>query len=195
MRKSHILFLLLLVISGGLFAQLRFDIEAFSDTTKYGWEDYAARADYRSELYNRQQLLHIYELESQPLTANILKSALVPGWGQFSTNAPVKAEIIIGAEVLAMGTAFLFYDRSMNYYRKYQNASQVGEIEDYYKKARTANQYATLTAGLGLIVWIYNMYDVIVSTEEYNASIWQKILERNRDSALQITPEGLELRF
>ncbi|HOH47267.1 MAG TPA: hypothetical protein PLX59_05455 [Candidatus Cloacimonadota bacterium] len=195
MRKSHILFLLLLVISGGLFAQLRFDIEAFSDTTKYGWEDYAARADYRSELYNRQQLLHIYELESQPLTANILKSALVPGWGQFSTNAPVKAEIIIGAEVLAMGTAFLFYDRSMNYYRKYQNASQVGEIEDYYKKARTANQYATLTAGLGLIVWIYNMYDVIVSTEEYNASVWQKILERNRDSALQITPEGLELRF
>lgn len=195
MRKSHILFLLLLVISGGLFAQLRFDIEAFSDTTKYGWENYAARADYRSELYNRQQLLHIYELESQPLTANILKSALVPGWGQFSTNAPVKAEIIIGAEVLAMGTAFLFYDRSMNYYRKYQNASQVGEIEDYYKKARTANQYATLTAGLGLIVWIYNMYDVIVSTEEYNASVWQKILERNRDSALQITPEGLELRF
>jgi hypothetical protein len=195
MRKSYILFLLLLVISGGLYAQLRFDIEAFSDTTKYGWADYAARADYRSELYNRQQLLHIYELESQPLTANILKSALVPGWGQFSTNAPVKAEIIIGAEVLALGTAFLFYDRSMNYYRKYQNASQVGEIEDNYKKARTANQYATLTAGLGLIVWIYNMYDVIVSTEEYNASIWKKIVERNRDSALQITPEGLELRF
>ena len=195
MRKSYILFLLLLVISGGLYAQLRFDVEAFSDTTKYGWADYAARADYRSELYNRQQLLHIYELESQPLTANILKSALVPGWGQFSTNAPVKAEIIIGAEVLALGTAFLFYDRSMNYYRKYQNASQVGEIEDNYKKARTANQYATLTAGLGLIVWIYNMYDVIVSTEEYNASIWKKIVERNRDSALQITPEGLELRF
>ncbi len=195
MRKSYILFLLLLVISGGLYAQLRFDIEAFSDTTKYGWADYAARADYRSELYNRQQLLHIYELESQPLTANILKSALVPGWGQFSTNAPVKAEIIIGAEVLALGTAYLFYDRSMNYYRKYQNASQVGEIEDNYKKARTANQYATLTAGLGLIVWIYNMYDVIVSTEEYNASIWKKIVERNRDSALQITPEGLELRF
>jgi len=195
MRKSYILFLLLLVISGGLYAQLRFDVEAFSDTTKYGWADYTARADYRSELYNRQQLLHIYELESQPLTANILKSALVPGWGQFSTNAPVKAEIIIGAEVLALGTAFLFYDRSMNYYRKYQNASQVGEIEDNYKKARTANQYATLTAGLGLIVWIYNMYDVIVSTEEYNASIWKKIVERNRDSALQITPEGLELRF
>ena len=195
MRKSYILFLLLLVISGGLFAQLRFDIEAFSDTTKYGWADYAARADYRSELYNRQQLLHIYELESQPLTANILKSALVPGWGQFSTNAPVKAEIIIGAEVLALGTAFLFYDRSMNYYRKYQNASQVGEIEDNYKKARTANQYATLTAGLGLIVWIYNMYDVIVSTEEYNATIWQRIMERHRDSALQLTPEGVELRF
>lgn len=195
MRTKYFLILVMLLIAGGLFAQLRFDIDAFSDTTKYGWENYAARADYRQELFDRQQLLHIYELESQPLTANILKSALVPGWGQFSTNAPVKAEIIIGAEVLALGTAYLFYDRSMNYYRKYQNASQVNEIEDYFKKARTANQYATLTAGLGLIVWIYNMYDVIVSTEEYNATIWQRIMERHRDSALQLTPEGVELRF
>lgn len=197
MKSSYILILVLICLApfGLLYSQVRFDIEAFSDTTKYGWEDYYARADFRSELSDRQQLLHIYELESQPLTANILKSSLIPGWGQFSTKQNIKAEVILGVEILALGTSLFFYDRSMNYYRKYQNATQFNEMQDLYKQAQTPYQYSMIALALGAVVWIYNIYDVVSSTETYNAMIWDEIMQRHSGSNLQITPEGVQLRF
>jgi hypothetical protein len=44
----------------------------FSDSTKYGWKDYNDRKQYLQDLSHRQSLLQIYELEAQPLNANIV---------------------------------------------------------------------------------------------------------------------------
>jgi hypothetical protein len=35
----------------------------------------------------------------------------------------------------------------------------------------------------------------VVSTNEYNADLWQDIVKRRSASPLQVTPAGLELRF
>ncbi|HPM04137.1 MAG TPA: hypothetical protein PL160_00345 [Candidatus Cloacimonas sp.] len=172
-----------------------FDIQAFSDSTKYGWKDYNDRNQYLQDLSHRQSLLQIYELEAQPLNANIVKSTLIPGWGQFSTKANTKGTVILGAELVLIGTSLFFMDRAMDNYRLYKKATQVEDIESYYKDAQVPYQYSFILMGFAGIVWVYNVFDVIQSTQAYNANLWKEVLERSRNNPLQITPNGLELRF
>ncbi|MCK9310528.1 MAG: hypothetical protein M0P99_09660, partial [Candidatus Cloacimonetes bacterium] len=103
------LMFMLLLFALPLCAQ-SFDIQAFSDSTKYGWKDYQVRADYREQLYHKQSLLQIYELEAQPVNANIAKSATVPGWGQFSSKASTKGTLILSTELVLIGTSLYFWD-------------------------------------------------------------------------------------
>ncbi len=87
---------------GILNAQTSFDIQAFSDSTKYGWQNYLDRATYREDITNRQNLLQLYELEALPLRTNLIKSAVIPGWGQFSTKNNSKATIILSIELVTL---------------------------------------------------------------------------------------------
>ncbi len=172
-----------------------FDIQAFSDTTRYGWSNYLDRNAYREDLNNRQSLLQIYELEAQPLNANIIKSALIPGWGQFSTKANSKATIILGSELLLVGSSLYFMDRALRSYRLYETATQIEEIESNYKDAQVPYQYSLILMGFAGVVWTYNIFDVIQSTQTYNANLWQEVMERRRNSPVQLTPNGVEVRF
>ncbi|HRY83646.1 MAG TPA: hypothetical protein P5533_03325 [Candidatus Cloacimonadota bacterium] len=194
MKKLFFVTLILTLLSI-LNAQTDFDINAFADTTKYGWADYAARKTYREDLSQRQQLLQLYEMDAQTVSSNLLKSAVVPGWGQFSAKQPVKGEIILGLEIITLGTSLLFYDKAMNYYRKYETATQVNEIEQFYKKAQSPYQYSMIFAGLGLVVWVYNLYDVASSTDIYNTAVWNEIVRKYSKSPLQLTPQGIQLNF
>ncbi len=194
MRIRYFVLVLMLLFAAWLSAQ-NFDIQAFSDSTKYGWKDYRDRNSYLQDLEHRQSLLQIYELEAQPLNANIVKSSLIPGWGQFSTKANTKGTVILGTELVLIGTSLYFMDRSMGYYRLYQKATQVEDIEEYYKDAQVPYQYSFILMGFAGIVWIYNVFDVIQSTQAYNANLWQKIMQRSSNSPVQITPNGVEVRF
>jgi hypothetical protein len=73
MRKFILVFLLLFLIVV-LAAQTQFDISTFADTTKYGWQDWRDRLRYREDLIHRQQLLQIYEMQSNALRPTVLKS-------------------------------------------------------------------------------------------------------------------------
>lgn len=192
--KKTILILAFLALVMLLMAQ-GFDISAFSDTTKYGWKDYDQRMDYRNDFLERQKLLQLYEMDAQSVGSNMIKSAIIPGWGQFSAKQPIKGEIFLGAEIVTFGTALLFYDRAMGFYRKYETATQVDIIEDYYKKAQSQNQYAVIFSGLGLIIWAYNIYDVVMSTSDYNAGVWDNIMKKYYKSPVKLTPDGVEIRF
>ncbi len=194
-QNPRILFLLLLFMAAMPLLGQTFDIQAFSDSTKYGWKNYEDRLRYRSDLMNRQNLLQLYELEAQPTNTNIIKSALVPGWGQFSTKFNTKGTIILGSELMLMGSALYFYDKAMYNYRLYENATQIEDIERFYKDAQGPYQYTYILLGFASVVWIYNIFDVIQSTEDYNENLWQDILQRQKSSPVQITPNGLELRF
>ncbi len=69
---------LLLFLTVMLTAQTQFDINVFADTTKYGWQDWRDRLRYREDLMHRQQLLQIYEMQSNPLRPTVLKSVVIP---------------------------------------------------------------------------------------------------------------------
>jgi hypothetical protein len=189
------LLIILMLGAAVLWAQSGFDLEAFSDSTKYGWQDYLDRAEYRQDLIARQNMLQLYELEALSVRDNFLKSAVVPGWGQFATKHNTKATVILSVELVAVMGSIYFYDQAMTNHQLYQSATQIDEINHYYGKAQTPYQFSLMMLGLGTIVWGYNLYDVIISTNEYNSDLWQDIMKRRRTSPLQVTPAGLELRF
>ncbi len=178
-----------------LAAQQSFDINRFSDPAKYGWEDWFDRINYRLDLAERQKLLQLYENESQRIRVNVIKSAMIPGWGQYSTRNYVKGHIFLGTEIVLVGLSTFYYIRAMDYYRKYNEATQVIEIENLYKKAQAEYQYTFVLTGLAAVVWLFNVYDVVRSTEAYNAKVWQKIYGDHYKVPLKLTPNGIEVWF
>ncbi|MDD5624964.1 MAG: DUF5683 domain-containing protein [Candidatus Cloacimonetes bacterium] len=194
MRKFILVFLLLFLIVV-LAAQTQFDISTFADTTKYGWQDWRDRLRYREDLIHRQQLLQIYEMQSNALRPTVLKSIVVPGWGQLACKDNLKGSVILGTEVLSLGASLYFYDKSNYYYNKYMQATQIEQIEDYYDQAQDQRFYSILFMGLGGIIWAYNIFDVIQTTEDYNAQVWQEILEKYSQKTVTLTAGGIRLQF
>lgn len=189
------LILALLLASSWLIMAQSFDINAFSDSTKYGWKDYLDRADYRLDLNQRQDLLQLYEMEANSLRDCVIKSAIAPGWGQFSNKQTTKGSVFLAAELVLAGASLYFYDRSMYYYNKYLDATQVEDIETYYNAAVGPRQYSLIFMGVGALVWVYNIFDVIQGTEEYNAKVWKSVTDKHLGSRVNINGNGLELRF
>lgn len=187
--------MILLGTGAWLCAQTGFDIIQFADSTKYGWNNLQDRRYYRADLDARQKLLQIYEMDSQTLRSTIFKSAIVPGWGQFSTQHYTRGQAILGAELVLMGASLYFYDRSMDYYRKYENATQIEDIQRFYKKAQQPYQYSMIFLGLGAVVWGYNIFDVIQSTEAFNAKTWERIHRDFYNNPVQFGPDGIQIRF
>jgi len=189
--------MLLILILQGLslcFAQ-GFNIQAFADTTKYEWQDYRERLSYRRDLDARQSRLQLYEMESVPVRGNIIKSAVIPGWGQFATNHNTKATVILSMELVSIVGAIYFYDQAQRNYDKYKAATQIDDINHLWGKTQTPQHYSLLLTGLAGVIWAYNIYDVVVSTTEYNADLWRDIMSRSSSSPLQISPTGIEFRF
>ena len=194
MRKI-IFTLLLLILATGLLAQIQFDIESFADSTKYGWKDWRARAVSRDGLLDRQEMLQLYEMESSSIGSAILKSALVPGFGQITSKAGTKGTIFLGAELLSLGVSLYLYDRSNYYYDQYLTATQIDEIQEYYSLAQTPRYYSLLFLALGVVIWGYNIYDVILTTDSYNAQVWQEILQKYAKRTVSLGPDGIRVRF
>lgn len=192
---SLVLVLILLALAPSLSAQEQFDITVFADSTKYGWEDWLDRNSYRIDLIERQELLQIYEMESSQIGNSILKSAIVPGYGQISSKAWTKGTVFLGAELLSMGVSLYFLDRSNYYYGKYMEATQIDDIQHFYAAAQRPRYYSWMFMALGAVVWGYNIYDVILTTDNYNAQVWQEILERHGKKTISMGPEGIQLRF
>jgi len=189
-----ILLVFILLGSQYLLAQ-SFDINAFSDSTKYGWQDYLDRNAYRQDLNERQDLLQLYEMEANSLRDCVIKSAIAPGWGQFVNKQSTKGSVFLAAELVLAGASLYFYDRSMYYYNKYMDANQVEDIESYYNAAVGPRQYSLIFLGVGALVWAYNLFDVIQGTEEYNAQVWKRVEQKHREAKINLNGNGLELRF
>jgi hypothetical protein len=193
--SKYIFLLLLIFIVINLAANTTFDIEKFTDTQKYGWTNWEDRMNYRYDLSERQKLLQIYEIDAQSITGNVLKSALFPGWGQFNAKSYTKGQVLLAIEVVMLGSSYLFYDKSQVNYKKYQNATQIDDINQYYHDALVPYQYSLVFLAFATVVWGYNLFDVVQTTERYNAQVWQNTLKSYYNAPVKITPEGVQFRF
>jgi hypothetical protein len=193
MKSSFFAFLLIMTI-GALAAQ-DFDINQFSDPAKYNWKDLGERQDAQNELLERQKLLQIYQANRLSLATNLGKSAVIPGWGHFSAESYTKGQILMGLEIVVVGTSLYYYDQAMESYDKYKNATQVDEINQFYNDAQSPYRASQAFMGLAVIIWGYTLYDTYNETEQYNSRLWNKIMTEYNRKNLQITPVGISWRF
>jgi hypothetical protein len=193
--KRILLCIILLITMAELASQDAFDIEAFTNPKKYGWSNWEDRMNYRYDLFERQKLLQLYEIDAQSISSNLLKSAVFPGWGQFNTRHYTKGQIFLALEVALLGTSYLLYDKTQTNYNKYLNATQIDDINDYYHSAEVPYQYSMIFLTLAALVWGYNLIDVVQSTETYNSNVWLKTLKSYYNAPVQLTPEGIQIQF
>jgi hypothetical protein len=194
MKRTFFCLVLILMLFE-LNAQGAFNIETFTDPTRYGWQNWEDRMNYRYDLFERQKLLQIYEIDAQTTSGNVLKSAVFPGWGQFNTKQYTKGQIFMAIEIGLLGASYFFYDRSQLNYDKYKEATQIDEINKYYQDALIPYQYSMVFLTFATVVWAYNLFDVVQTTEKYNSDVWKKTLKAYYNSPVQITPDGVQIKF
>jgi len=197
MRKISILsslFIIFMLTQNVVFAR-DFDLRKFSEPSKYGWESPEDFKAARSNLLERQKLLDRYENNKQTIRKNLIKSAIVPGWGHFSCQKYTKGTIILSLELVVMGIGIYYYDRAMTYYDKYKKADYIVEINQYYNDAKTPYLYSQGFFVLGMLVWLYSMYDTVNVTDQYNQELWEKIFFNYKKDGLQVGINGITVRF
>ncbi len=186
---------LIILLSFMLIYAEELDVKKDYIPNKYGWKNHEEQLEARKERDERQKLLQIYHLKKSSYTENMLKSAVFPGWGHLEANQATKGLILVGSEIVLLSTSYYFYDRSKEYYHKYQTANYIVDIKQYYNDASTQYRYSKIFFGLALTTWLYSIYDTIASTNDYNAEIWQKIIMEKKDRKLQVSPTGITWRF
>jgi hypothetical protein len=187
---KKIIILLIIFFTLNLSSQ-NFDIKDFSDPYKYGWENYSEMQSFRTELLREQNLLSTFNKQKKSANFNALKAAILPGWGHFSSQCYTKGNIILGLEIILLGTSYIYYDKAMDQYDKYKDSNYIGDINYYYDEANGPYKTAQVFLGLAAGIWLYNIYDAIIKTNEYNTEIWQDII----NDRVAITPTGISVRF
>jgi len=185
---------LFIVITTALFAQ-KFDVEKFTDPNKYGWEDFDMQRLAREDLDTRKQILELYNDRKQNYSTNIMKSAILPGWGQMAAGRTLRGELFLGAEIILAGTGYYYYDKAMNYYDKYKKATYVGDIKRYYEDAKGPYTISQVMLVAGVVIWAINIFDTISVTAENNSGLWERSVKDYYEQKLTITPLGFTYRF
>lgn len=193
--KKNIFILMLFIISCLQAQETEFDIKKFSDPQKYGWKDHLEQLSAREERVKKQKLLQIYNMRKQNISSNILRSTIAPGWGQFTAGEDTKGFVLLFSEVVLLGTSYFFYDRAMDKYEKYKDATYIVDIKQYYNDADQPYTYSQLFLYLGIGVWLYNIYDSIDATDQYNAQLWQEILQEEQQRKFSLSLNGITIRF
>lgn len=171
-----------------------FDIHRFSDPFKYNWPNEETRLRFRDNLFMQTVMLDEYEEQKQAPLTNALKTAIAPGWGHFSVNSYTKGQVFLGVQVVLLGTGLYYREKAMIEYRKYENATQIEDINRYYDDAMIPHRQSTLLLSLFAIMWGYTIYDSILETNNYNWNLWESI-SGSIDSNLTITPTSITYRF
>jgi hypothetical protein len=187
--------LIMLLLVFNIAAQNPFNIETFTNPEKYGWKNWDERINYRNDLYERQKLLQIYEIDAQSISGNVLKSAVFPGWGQFNARQYTKGQVFLAIEIALLGSSYFFYDRAQDNYNKYNEATQIDQMNAYYRDAQSPYQYSLVFLTFATVVWAYNLFDVVQSTEQYNSDAWEKTLKTYYQAPVKLGPEGIEIEF
>ena len=109
-------------------------------------------------------------------TNAMLRSLMLPGWGQFFNEQYTKGYIFAGTEVVLLSTSLMLYSQANSAYNDYENGT--ASYDDYSKKLDNTN----MVVGVFAAVWIYNVIDAYI-----NASYEEEASLINRDGlALEI---------
>lgn len=192
MKKIIFISIIFVVFNVNVHAQFS---DVFLDKNKYGWNTNDKYSRAREDKLARQKLLQIYDLKKQNTLDNVLKSAVAPGWGQLSAQRYAKGQLMMGAEIFLIGTFIYYNDKYLEEYDNYKKANYIGDIEHFYDKA--SEYYATSRAiiGLGVAIWVYSIFDSVLTTSDYNQDIWDSLYKDYQKKKIVFSPTGITIRF
>ena len=186
--------LTLLILTSILTAQ-DFDVVEFSNPYKYGWLNEYSRLAARDSLFINSMMLDEYNDRMQSPLLNALKTAVAPGWGHFSVGSYTKGQLLLGSQIVLFGTSFYYREQAMIDYRKYKNATQIDDINNFYNSAVTPYRQSNLLLGLFFVIWGYTIYDSVIETHDYNNNLWYQLKEERTTYKISLTPTSISVRF
>lgn len=102
-----------------------------------------------------------YNFNSKSPMNAAVRSLILPGWGQFFNEQPTKGLIFAGAELIAIGTAFMMSSSANSAYSDYETQRTTALYDDYSSKIDTANMFVYLAAA----IWMGNVVDAYLSAD------------------------------
>jgi len=187
--------ILVMLVFSTMMAAKEFNIEEFSNQTKYNWNNMKERFDARENLDQRQKLLQIYQMNKQQVAGNMLKSAIVPGWGHYLSKDYTRGHVFLASEIILIGSSLYFYSQALNDYDTYKNSTYIGDIKQFYLDANSNYKYSQIFLSLGAVVWLYSIYDSVSATHEYNQKYWNELTNKIQSQKVVITPTSISVRF
>lgn len=128
----------------------------------------------RSGMYYMTKLYAKSELNTAPLFDNVelttrygagelLRSAIIPGWGQFHKGANLKGGLILGGTaVLAVGIVFTENQRS-DYVRRINQTHDANLIRSYLTKRSHFATARNICIGTAAALYVYNLIDAVAT--------------------------------
>jgi len=120
-----------------------------------------------------------------------LRSLMLPGWGQFFNEQPTKGMIFAGAELVAIGTAFMMSSKANSTYSDYETKRTSSLYDDYSSQINTANMfvYAAAAIWVGNIIDAYLSGDSETSTPKKKSSAIKKSSKKKKVIVEEVAPE------
>ncbi|MDD5491973.1 MAG: hypothetical protein PHV60_04755 [bacterium] len=107
-----------------------------------------------------------YNFNTKSPSNAALRSLMLPGWGQFFNEQPTKGFIFAGAELIAVGTAFMMYSSANSTYSDYETQRTAALYDDYSSKVDSANMFVYAAAA----IWVGNVIDAYLSADSGTSS-------------------------
>lgn len=138
------------------------------------WENEEQRLRERQNLSRLSSYLGTFLRQKQKPTSNILKSAILPGFGQWNAKKKVKGGIFMASSFISIGGGTYLLILSNQEYGKYKTADNIEDIENYYDNSVNLLKYSEIAFGVGGLIWVINIVDVFFTTKTYNRKLFEK---------------------
>lgn len=129
-------------------------------------------------------------------TEDIIRSVVIPGWGQFSTGRYTRGSVMMGTTLLSLGIIgglTLQYNRHIDSYeeatRGYLQSAYIGDAVEYYKQmtdswndADDAYKYRNIAIGVLAGMYVWSILDITLGPDASVPPV-----------ALEIQPDGFRI--
>ncbi len=141
------------------------------------FENFTTKEKIKSEIFVNNNSTTNIEIKKNAFTfSGLLKSIIIPGWGQFSDDPKIKGVSILGSFLTAGAVTFIAnnsYNEKQDEYKtiqtNYYNAVNELEVLKYKEEMKTSynslydyKNFKNISTGILIGVYAYNLLDVLV---------------------------------
>lgn len=102
------------------------------------------------------------------LTECLVKSSLLPGWGQLARGENKKGSFLIGAFSVSIAALSLSHLACLSARNSYMNAVTKSDIEYQYSRYNFTYKTRYIMMEISLCVWLYSLTDIFLTEPKKN---------------------------